>query len=118
MAQGADLADRIEAVLTQLTVSNFDVVMKQGQSCDYPNNLISGAHLIAQVSGDSLFVNATRQTIIAGGDSGSRNMFVGSVLGALQPSGIPQAWKDQTSGFAKLSQKASVLARRCSAAQF
>ena len=29
--------------------SNFDVVQAVGQSCDYPNNLLSGAHLIAQV---------------------------------------------------------------------
>merc|ERR1712086_249317 len=87
MPQDADLASRIDKVLTQLDRSNFDVVMEVGQACDYPNNLISGAHLIAQVTGDSLFVNGTRQTIIAGGDSGSRNMFVGAVLGALQPAG-------------------------------
>ena len=36
-------------------------------------------------------------------------MFVGAVLGALQPAGIPQAWKNSTTGFAQMSQQASLL---------
>ena len=34
-----------------------------GQSCDYPHNLWTGAHLIAQ---EAQLVNATSQTIMAG----------------------------------------------------
>ena len=71
-------------MLKELGTSNFDIVQKVGQACDYPYNLVSGAHLIAQIGdgSDNAFVNGTRQTIMAGGDSGSRNMFVGAVLGA------------------------------------
>jgi hypothetical protein len=48
--QDADLASKLEALLSpeQLKRSNFDVVQEIGQSCDYPNNLLTGAHLIAQ----------------------------------------------------------------------
>ena len=93
------------------------MAMEVGQACDYPNNLISGAHLIAQVSGSlnnhgvSLFMNGTRQTILAGGDSGSRNMFVGAVLGALEPAGIPGTWKFQTTGFPLLAEQAQAVAK-------
>lgn len=117
MPQDADLAARIEAVLKRLGDPNFDVVMSVGQACDYPFNLVSGAHLIAQVSGVNHFVNGTRQTIIAGGDSGSRNMLVGAVLGALAPGEIPEEWKNQTTGFATFSDQGAVLASALSAAE-
>lgn len=77
------LADRLEALLStaSLNRSNFEVVQAVGQSCDYPNNLLSGAHLIAQ--GAPTYVDAVRQRILAAGDSCSANMFNGAVFGAL-----------------------------------
>ena len=43
-----------------------------GPVVDYPNHLISGAHLIAQ--GVPSLANGTRQRIMEGGDSASANM--------------------------------------------
>jgi hypothetical protein len=45
------LAAGVEKFITasQLARSSFDVVQEIGQSCDYPFNLWSGAHLISQV---------------------------------------------------------------------
>lgn len=62
--------------------------------------LWSGSHLIAQLSDltaqhpTASFENATRQTILAGGDQGSRGYFVGAVLGAaVGEKALPQEWK-------------------------
>ncbi len=38
-------------------------MLQIGQSCDYPNNLWTGSHLLAQ---QAQLVNATSQTIMAG----------------------------------------------------
>ncbi len=57
-------------------------------------NFWTGSHLLAQ---GAQFVNATQQTIIAGGDNGSRNMFVNAVNAAIEGLGaIPTDWVDKT----------------------
>lgn len=115
MPQDADLAHRLQDVLQKLDTPNIEVVKSIGQACDYPFNLISGSHLIAQVGdgGSAGYVNGTRQTILAGGDNGSRNMFVGAVLGALAPESIPTDWKKKTTGLATVQAQAVGLAAMC-----
>jgi hypothetical protein len=49
MAEDAGLVKGLEHVMSELDKSSFDVVQEVGQACDYPYNLWSGAHLIAQV---------------------------------------------------------------------
>ena len=84
------------------------MVQDVGQSCDYPNNLLSGAHLIAQ--GVASFADATRQRIIAGGDSASANMFNGAVFGALATrQGIPANWTAATRHFPQVLAHAQAL---------
>ncbi|EOD07762.1 hypothetical protein EMIHUDRAFT_218325 [Emiliania huxleyi CCMP1516] len=94
MPQDGRLAARIEALLTPtaLARSNFDVVQEVGQACDYPYNLLSGAHLIAQ--GAPSYADAVGQRILAGGDSCSANMWNGAVFGALaaDAGGLPSGW--------------------------
>ena len=106
----ADLASRMEALLTQeqLKRPNFDVVQEVGQSCDFPNNLLSGAHLIAQ--GVASFADASRQRILAGGDSCSASMFNGGVFGALATrQGIPTNWTAATRHFPEVLAHAEAL---------
>merc|ERR1712137_1215417 len=87
-AQDSSLAKGLEKMLGELGRPNFDVVQEVGSSCDYPFGLWSGSHLVAQISGalqtgpTDAFANATRQTIMAGGDSCSRGTFIGAILGA------------------------------------
>lgn len=100
MQQDAALADGLERMLGQLDRTNFDVVKEVGQSCDYPFGLLSGCQLAGQLStvasanGAQAFRLAVRQTIEAGGDSGSRGGFVGALFGAAAgESAIPASWK-------------------------
>ena len=94
-------------------MSNFDVTQQVGQSCGFPNNLFSGSHLLYQLpdtNATEAFINATRQIIMAGGDSGSRGFFVGSVLGALAgESGLPEAWKQKYLHYAEVLDLAKLL---------
>jgi len=96
----AFLAAGLSKVLTQLDWPNFDVVKTVGQACDWPYNLWSGSHLAAQLSpmasasSTQAFALAIRQTIEAGGDSGSRGNFVGALMGAAAgEAALPAAWK-------------------------
>lgn len=115
-AEDGDLADGMIKVLDELDRPNFDVVQEVGQSCDYPFGLWSGSHLVAQISDllqespTNAFMNATRQTILAGGDSASRGTFVGAVLGAaVGETGLPQAWKDKHLHYGEMADQASAL---------
>lgn len=97
--EDADLAAGLQRALAAVGQSNMAFVMAEGQSCDYPHNLITGAHLIAQLGGSANdYVNGTRLTIMAGGDSGSRNVFVGAAQSAKMGDYnlIPTAWTAQT----------------------
>ena len=67
-SEDAALADGLQDALDNLAMSNFDYVQKVGQSCDWPFNLFTGAHLIAQLGGAAAdYVSGSRQTILAGG---------------------------------------------------
>eukprot|EP00049_Salpingoeca_infusionum_P027835 m.34581 g.34581 ORF g.34581 m.34581 type:complete len:359 (-) comp9780_c0_seq2:399-1475(-) len=86
----SELALGLQKVMAQLSWKNIDVCLEIGQSCDWPNNLWTGSHLIAQGAD---YLNATRQTIMAGGDQCSRTMFVqgfNAALGGM--SVIPSGW--------------------------
>ena len=97
--EDAALADGLEAALQAINVSNMDYCLQIGQSCDYPHNIWTGSHLIAQL-GNTLndFINGTRQTIMAGGDNGSRGFFVGAVQAALigDVTQLPSTWTSKT----------------------
>lgn len=100
MNEDAALAEGLQSVLDQIDEPNIDVVHSIGQACEYPFNLLTGSHLLAQTSALSAtdapeaFMNATRQNIMAGGDQASRGFFVGAVLGAVAGDAeLPQAWK-------------------------
>jgi hypothetical protein len=97
--EDAALATGLLAMLAEVGESNMAVCAQVGSSCDYPHNLLTGAHLIAQLgAGPADYVNGTRQTILAGGDSGSRNVFVGAVQAARMGSAslLPAAWTGKT----------------------
>ena len=86
---------------------NIDVVLEVGQSCDWPFNLWGGGHLIAQGAD---FANATTQTIRAGGDMCSRNMYVQGFNAARQgAAAIPQEWRNKTGAFNTYQQQARLL---------
>jgi len=107
MPEDAKLATGLDHVLTELGKSNFDVVQEVGQSCDYPFNLWSGAHLIAQ---EPDFINATRQRIMSGGDSGSANLFNGAIFGAIAgEKSIPAEWKQKTMHYQEILVAAKAL---------
>ena len=100
--EDAALAAGLQKVLRELGKPNFDVVQQLGQSCDYPFNLWTGGHLIAQLgAGVNDFVNGTRQTILAGGDSGSRSFFVGACVGAQigDVTALPSEWTAKSDVF-------------------
>jgi ADP-ribosylglycohydrolase len=99
-AEDAALAEGLVKMLAQINVSNFDVVQEIGQSCDYPNTLWTTAHLVAQLgSTPDDFVSGLRQTILAGGDSGSRGYWVGAVQAARMGSAalLPADWVGKAS---------------------
>jgi len=95
----AGLAWSIAVVKTTI----MDVTQEVGQSCDYPNNLVTASHALNQVTAgpgannvQQALVTATRQAILAGGESGSRSMLVGAVLGAVGGlAAIPGSWKQR-----------------------
>eukprot|EP00042_Codosiga_hollandica_P041730 m.375273 g.375273 ORF g.375273 m.375273 type:complete len:346 (+) comp56177_c0_seq12:78-1115(+) len=98
----AALAAGIRMVLGELSLPNIDVVLQIGQDCLYPYNLWTGSHLIAQQAN---FVNATGQTIMAGGDNCSRNMFVNSFNAAIEGlAGIPPQWTHKATLYPKVLQ--------------
>lgn len=102
-SEDAALASGLQHALDSIAESNFDFVQSVGQSCDYPNNLWTGAQLIAQLGSAPFdFVNGTRQTIMAGGDSGSRGFFVGAAQGAKMgsPSLLPASWFNRSDEYA------------------
>jgi ADP-ribosylglycohydrolase len=110
--QDAALADGLALMLTLLNETNFQVVQQVGQSCDYPHNLWTGAHLISQLGASQAdFINATRQTIMAGGDSGSRNFFVGAIQAARlgNVSLLPSAWTAQVEEYSYVAPRAQSL---------
>ena len=111
----ADLASRLQDAIDHQSMSNFDYVQRIGQSCDYPNNLQTGAHLIMQLASrftdPQSYIDGTRQTILAGGDSGSRGFFVGAAQAATlgSVSFLPQAWYSQSNEYATASVNAAKL---------
>lgn len=101
-AEDLFLAQGLERMLKQLDKPNADVVAEVGLSCEYPFNLLSGSHLVAQLSqlastsGTEAYKSGVRQTIIAGGDSGSRSDWIGALLGAAAgEAALPVAWKEK-----------------------
>jgi ADP-ribosylglycohydrolase len=111
----ADLASRLQDAIDHQSESNFDYVQKIGQSCDYPNNLQTGAHLIMQLANrytdPESYIDGTRQTIMAGGDSGSRGFFVGAAQAATlgSVSSLPQSWFSQSNEYPTASANAARL---------
>lgn len=100
--EDADLAAGMLSALQAINVSNMDYCLLIGQSCDYPHNLFTGSHLIAQL-GNTLndYINGTRQTIMAGGDNGSRGFFVGAIQAALigDVTQLPTTWASKMDVF-------------------
>jgi ADP-ribosylglycohydrolase len=112
-SEDSALADGLQNALDKLSQSNFDFVQATGQSCDYPFNLWTGAHLIAQLgSAPADFLSGGRQTILAGGDSGSRSFFVGAAQGARlgAASALPADWTAKTTAFAASAPLAHAIA--------
>ena len=102
-AADAALADGLQNALDKIAQPNMAFVQAVGQSCDYPFNLWTGAHLIAQLGASAAdFLSGARQTILAGGDSGSRSFFVGAAQGARLGSvgALPAAWKTKANEYA------------------
>jgi len=67
------LAAGLHLVLEEIDMPNINVTMQVEQSCDYPNNLFSGAHILNQVmapgtagydNATEAYINATRQLIM------------------------------------------------------
>lgn len=97
------LADGLQNALDKIGESNAAFVAAVGQSCDWPFNLWTGGHLIAQLgAAQADFLSGARQTILAGGDSGSRSFFVGAAQGARLGSAdaLPADWKKKATAYA------------------
>lgn len=109
------LAAGLQFVVGEADEKSTAVTLQVGQSCDYPNNLLTGAHMLYQIgdgSGNATgnYVSAIRQLIQGGGDQASRSMFVGSFLGAVAGvDGIPQSWKDRYTHYDEVLQLAKTV---------
>ena len=118
-ASDSALADGLQNALDKLSQSNADFVAAVGQSCDWPFNLWTGSHLIAQLaSSPADFLSGVRQTILAGGDSGSRSFFVGAAQGARLGGvdALPADWKTKATAYAAAAPLAhAIVAARVSA---
>jgi len=113
-----EMADRLEqAFRVRTEVSHFVAVNLVGSSCLYPQNLISGAHLLASM-GRPDFAAGIRSTILASGDQASRGMFLGAALGAAvgSPEMIP--WKSQTRSADEVSRLSKDVVARCRQERF
>ena len=95
-------------------------ILKTGQSCDYPFTLPNVAFLMCAVGDDvnSGFIAGARQNILAGGDSGSRGVFLGAIQGARLGSKdlLPSAWAAKTDELAQVRPLAAALVARRAAA--
>ena len=115
------LADKLAHIVSpeMLAKSSAEVVGVVGSSCGFPNNLLSGAHYLAKVTGwvpkvqgkgglkedaspplslTPNFEQGVNDIIMQGGDNASRNMFVAAVLAAMDPAGlksIPGKWQER-----------------------
>jgi len=106
------LADSVEKVLTKAAVSHVDLVKEVGMSCAYPNALLAAVHLVARLdSSQDAYMTAVRQTILAGGDNGSRSVFIGAVQAARLGSAelLPAEWKKKTALYDQYAKEASQL---------
>lgn len=111
-------ADRLsEAFLVREGVTHFQAVNLVGSSCMYPQNLISGAHLLA--SGQASFVDGIRSTILAAGDQASRGMFLGAALGAGAGSAgaLPKSWISQMQSASRVIELGMRIVDSCPAAR-
>jgi len=105
LAQDAALAADILAALSaakdgQTAIQFIGRSGHSSQSCDYPFTLPNVAFLAATVGDgvDDGFLKGARDSILSGGDSGSRGCFFGAIAGARlgDKSLLPSAWVDQT----------------------
>jgi ADP-ribosylglycohydrolase len=83
-----------------------------GQSCDWPFNLWTGSHLIAQLgNGAADYVSGVRQTILAGGDSGSRGVYVGAAQAARMGAAadLPTNWTAKVTAWPSIAPLAAQL---------
>lgn len=108
--QDAQLAKRMEDATTPSALAQdySAFVLSAGQSCDYPFQLSAVANLLARGAD---YVNATRLAILAGGDSGSRNMWAGAANAALlgDKAKLPADWMAKTTAYAALAPLAAQL---------
>jgi len=108
------LADGLEKALSEekTKLANADFVKEIGLSCAYPFGLWSGAHLISSLdSSQAAYISSVRQTILGGGDNGSRSTFVGALQGARLGSAdqLPADWTKKSVHYAAFSKLAAQL---------
>ena len=93
-------------------------ILRTGQSCDYAFTLPNVAFLMSVVGDDAAsFVEGARLSIMAGGDSGSRGVFLGAIQGARlgDKMNLPQDWAARTTELPGVRPLAAALvARRAS----
>ena len=108
--QDGELATRMEDAMSapNVAMDYSAFVLAAGQSCDWPFQLSSVSNLLARGAN---FTAATALAILAGGDSGSRNMFAGAANAALlgDKSALPAEWVAQTTAYAALAPLAAQL---------
>jgi ADP-ribosylglycohydrolase len=109
-SQDAKLANDMEDAISQ---SNLDMdyvtyVLGVGQSCDYPFQISAGSNLIAR---NLPYKNATALAIFAGGDSGSRNFYVGAANAAIlgNVTALPSDWMTAATCYSQVSTLAAQL---------
>lgn len=103
-SEDSALADKLQSAYNAAVPgpnqqSNMDFVLAEGQTCDYPHTLPNIGHLVAMLGDDvASFYSGVRQTILAGGDSGSRGVFIGALQGARlgDASLLPSDWAAKT----------------------
>ena len=108
------LAAKLRAALASASSgeANIDFVLREGQSCDYPHTLPNVAQLVASLgAAQADWVSGARQNILAGGDSGSRGVFVGALQGARlgSASALPSDWVAKTTVYATVAPLAAQL---------
>ena len=106
LLQDAALAAGLEKAVAEplpqrpaVQLSHARHVLAVGQSCRYPFHLWTASQLIASLMSHARdFEYGVGATILAGGDSASRAMFIGAVQGARMGSidSIPRAWLANT----------------------
>ncbi len=101
--KGKPLTDQIENGMASASADTGGAIADFGQACEIEMAFPGAIHLIAKYEND--LKEALVQNVMAGGDSASRGMAVGMILGAYSGlDAIPKEWLDEMKHYARIGE--------------